>query len=53
MELLVPPEAGGERLDALLADPLGVRSRAQRLIDGGQVTVDGAVLPKRHRVQRR
>ena len=51
MELLVPPEADGERLDALLAGPLGSRSRAQRLIDAGQVTVDGRVVLKRHRVR--
>ena len=51
MELLVPPEADGERLDALLAAPLGSRSRAQRLIDAGQVTVDGRVVPKRHRAK--
>lgn len=50
MELLVPPEAAGERLDAVLAAPLGSRSRAQRLIEAGQVTVDGRVVPKRHRV---
>jgi 23S rRNA pseudouridine1911/1915/1917 synthase len=50
MELRVPAEAAGERLDALLAAPLGSRSRAQRLIDSGQVTVDGQVRPKRHRV---
>lgn len=50
MELRVPPEAAGERLDALLARPLGSRSRAQRLIDSGQVTVDGRLRPKRHRV---
>ena len=51
MELLVPPEGEGERLDALLAAPLGSRSRAQRLIDAGQVTVDGRVVPKRHRAR--
>lgn len=50
MELRVPPEAAGERLDALLAEPLGSRSRAQRLIDAGRVTVDGRPRPKRHRV---
>jgi 23S rRNA pseudouridine1911/1915/1917 synthase len=50
MELRVPAEAAGARLDALLAAPLGSRSRAQRLIDSGQVTVDGQVRPKRHRV---
>jgi 23S rRNA pseudouridine1911/1915/1917 synthase len=50
MELPVPPEAAGERLDAFLALPLGSRSRAQRLIDEGRVTVDGATRPKRHLV---
>ena len=50
MELRIPPEAAGERLDAVLAEPLGSRSRAQRLIEAGQVTVDGAAVPKRHRV---
>jgi len=50
VELRVPPEAAGERLDVLLAEPLGSRSRAQRLIDAGRVTVDGRVRPKRHRV---
>ncbi|HEV2753489.1 MAG TPA: RluA family pseudouridine synthase, partial [Solirubrobacteraceae bacterium] len=48
MELPVPPEAAGQRLDAFLADPLGSRSRAQRLIDAGHVLVDGTVRPKRH-----
>ena len=47
----VPPERDGERLDVLLADELGSRSRAQRLIEEGRVTVDGAVVPKRHRVR--
>lgn len=46
----VPPAAEGERLDQLLAEPLGSRAQAQRLIDAGLVTVDGAVRPKRHRV---
>lgn len=50
MRLVVPPEAEGERLDVLLAEPLGSRSRAQRLIAAGQVLVDGAAAPKRHRV---
>jgi 23S rRNA pseudouridine1911/1915/1917 synthase len=44
----VPPEAAGERLDAFLAAPLGSRARAQRLIDAGQVRVDGLPRPKRH-----
>jgi 23S rRNA pseudouridine1911/1915/1917 synthase len=38
----------GLRLDHVLAEPLGSRSRAQRLIDAGLVTVDGAQRPKRH-----
>jgi 23S rRNA pseudouridine1911/1915/1917 synthase len=46
----VPPEREGERLDALLADDLGSRSRAAKLIDDGRVTVDGRVRPKRHKV---
>ena len=40
----------GERLDLLLAEPLGSRSAAQRAIDAGRVTVDGEPRPKRHRV---
>ncbi len=50
MELLVKPEGAGERLDSFLAGPLGSRSRAQRLIDAGAVTVDGSPVPKRHRL---
>jgi 23S rRNA pseudouridine1911/1915/1917 synthase len=50
MELTVPPEAAGERLDAFLAGALGSRARAQRLIDSGHVLVDGRRQPKRHRV---
>jgi 23S rRNA pseudouridine1911/1915/1917 synthase len=48
--LEVPPEAAGERLDSFLAGPLGSRSKAQRVIDAGLVTVDGRAQPKRHRV---
>jgi len=51
MDLLITPEQAGERLDSVLAGPLGSRSRAQRLIDAGQVLVDGMAVPKRHRVQ--
>jgi 23S rRNA pseudouridine1911/1915/1917 synthase len=40
----------GERLDAFLAGPVGSRARAQRLIEQGAVRVDGAVVPKRHRM---
>jgi 23S rRNA pseudouridine1911/1915/1917 synthase len=51
MRVIVPPEDEGERLDALLAAPLGSRSRAQRLIAAGQVLVDGAAARKGHRVR--
>jgi 23S rRNA pseudouridine1911/1915/1917 synthase len=44
------PEDEGARLDAFLAGPLGSRARAQRLIEDGAVRVDGAVVPKRHRM---
>ncbi len=47
-ELVVPAEAAGERLDVFLAAHAGSRSAAQRLIDAGHVTVDGAVKAKRH-----
>jgi 23S rRNA pseudouridine1911/1915/1917 synthase len=50
MDLRVPPEAAGERLDVFLSASLGSRARAQRLIDAGHVTVDGAGKPKRHRL---
>jgi 23S rRNA pseudouridine1911/1915/1917 synthase len=51
MRLRAGAEDAGARLDAFLADPLGSRARAQRLIEEGAVRVDGAVVPKRHRVQ--
>jgi 23S rRNA pseudouridine1911/1915/1917 synthase len=47
-ELTVPPDAAGERLDVFLAAHAGSRAAAQRLIDGGHVTVDGTARPKRH-----
>jgi 23S rRNA pseudouridine1911/1915/1917 synthase len=47
----VPQEREGERLDALLADSLGSRTRAAKLIEDGRVTVDGAATTKRHRVR--
>src|SRR5256886_5027347 len=46
----VPASAAGERLDRFLAEPLGSRAQAQRLIDAGQVLVDGTARPKRHRL---
>lgn len=51
MNLEVPADAVGTRLDAFLAVPLGSRARAQRLIEGGHVLVDGVAAPKRHRVR--
>jgi 23S rRNA pseudouridine1911/1915/1917 synthase len=48
MQLTVSPDDAGQRLDALLAESLGSRSRAARLIDAGAVTVDGRARPKRH-----
>lgn len=48
--LEVAADDAGERLDLFLADPLGSRAKAQRLIDAGLVTVDGAARPKRHKV---
>jgi 23S rRNA pseudouridine1911/1915/1917 synthase len=48
MELRATPEDEGARLDAFLAEPLGSRARAQRLIDAGAVLVDGRAVPKRH-----
>ena len=47
-ELTVPAAAAGERLDVFLAGHAGSRAAAQRLIDGGQVTVDGGRAAKRH-----
>ena len=47
-ELTVPATAAGERLDVHLAAHAGSRAAAQRLIDGGHVTVDGVRRPKRH-----
>ncbi len=49
-ELEIGPESAGERLDVLLAQALGSRSRAQRQIVAGRVLVDGATVRKNHRV---
>jgi 23S rRNA pseudouridine1911/1915/1917 synthase len=48
LRLQVGPEQAGMRLDRFLAEPVGSRARAQALIDGGAVTVDGRIVPKRH-----
>jgi 23S rRNA pseudouridine1911/1915/1917 synthase len=50
MELRATPDDEGARLDAFLAEPLGSRARAQRLIEAGAVLVDGRSAPKRHRL---
>ncbi len=50
MELRVPPEAAGERLDSFLGARVGSRSQAQRLLEEGRVTVSGRLVPKRHLV---
>jgi len=49
-ELEVGPEAAGKRLDVFLAEHVGSRAAAQKLIEAGRVTVDGRRLAKRHAV---
>jgi 23S rRNA pseudouridine1911/1915/1917 synthase len=51
MQLTATAEHDGERLDAVLAEPLGSRTRAARLIAGGSVTVDGTLVAKRRIVR--
>ena len=48
LELTVPHDAAGTRLDRFLADSLGSRARAQALIEAGRVLVDGRPRAKRH-----
>jgi 23S rRNA pseudouridine1911/1915/1917 synthase len=48
MEVRVPAEAAGERLDTFLGARVGSRAQAQRLLEQGQVRVDGQLVPKRH-----
>ncbi|HEY1590552.1 MAG TPA: RluA family pseudouridine synthase [Solirubrobacteraceae bacterium] len=50
IRITVTDDEAGTRLDQLLAQPLGSRSHAQRLIESGRVSVDGAVRAKRHLV---
>lgn len=50
MELRVPAEAAGDRLDSFLGGRVGSRAQAQRLLADGRVTVAGRRVPKRHRV---
>ena len=49
--LRVPPEAAGERLDQFLAARMGSRAQAQRRIDEGAVTLDGAPARKNVRLR--
>ncbi len=53
LDLTVPAEAAGRRLDAWLQEALGSGSRAlvQRLIDAGQVNVDGRRRAKSFRLR--
>jgi 23S rRNA pseudouridine1911/1915/1917 synthase len=48
LELTVPPEQAGMRLDQFLAGAAGSRSAAQALIDAGGVLVNGSRQAKRH-----
>jgi 23S rRNA pseudouridine1911/1915/1917 synthase len=51
-ELIAGPEDAGLRLDAFLTarGAVGSRAVAQRLIERGEVTVDGVARPKNHRL---
>jgi 23S rRNA pseudouridine1911/1915/1917 synthase len=50
MRLRIKPEDAGERLDVVLAEPLGSRSRAARLIAEGAVRVGGVPARKGQRL---
>lgn len=50
IEIQVPPQAAGTRLDRFLAEPLGSRAQAASLIDSDRVRVDGQLRRKRHTV---
>ena len=47
---IVAEDDAGQRLDQFLAEPLGSRARAARLIAAGLVTVSGRAVQKRHLV---
>jgi len=53
LEVVVAPEAAGERLDQFVGriEAVGSRAAAQRLIDQGAVAVDGAARQKRYAVK--
>jgi 23S rRNA pseudouridine1911/1915/1917 synthase len=48
LERPVAPQEAGQRLDRFLAELVGSRSQAARLIEAGHVQVDGRPAPKRH-----
>lgn len=50
MRLTATSTDAGKRIDVFLAEPLGSRARAQRLIDAGAVTVAGQVISKRYKL---
>ncbi len=50
MRLLIDAEQAGQRLDRVIAAPVGSRAQAQALIEAGAVTVDGRIVRKRHAV---
>jgi 23S rRNA pseudouridine1911/1915/1917 synthase len=52
IELRVPPDSGGVRLDRFVAthEDVGSRAAAERLIEAGLVLVDGTARPKSHRL---
>jgi 23S rRNA pseudouridine1911/1915/1917 synthase len=53
LSLLVPEEAGGDRLDRFLAElpEVSSRSAAERLVESGSVRVDGSARPKSYRLE--
>jgi len=48
LELVVAAAQAGQRLDQLLAEPIGSRAQAVRAIDAGLVQVDGRPVRKSH-----
>lgn len=50
LELTVPAEAAGERLDRFLAEHVGSRAAAERAVEAG-VLVDGHARPKSYRLE--
>jgi 23S rRNA pseudouridine1911/1915/1917 synthase len=51
VQIIVTDEHAGERLDVFLAEAVGSRTAAQRLIEAGAVLVDGRARAKRHAVR--